>query len=248
MKHPKFILLLVMIVTGKIFAQEVTQSLAPFDKIVVSPKINVILQKGDKESITIQYANINEEEINLEIRHNKLHVFLDGSKLFPKQEKRREGSYTYKKDKYNNAIITAFITYRELKSLEVRGEEEVTVEDAITSEKFKLKAYGTAEIQIASLTTGKFKAKLYGENRLKIKDGEIKSQKYKLFGENKINTEAIESQTITSTIYGEGLVRVKASEEMRLTSFGDPNIQLSGSADLTHRIVIGNPRIRTGAQ
>jgi hypothetical protein len=229
-------------------AQEVTQSLASFDKIVVSPKINVILQKGDKESIRIQYANISEDEINLEIRHNKLHVFLDGSKLFPKQEKREEGNCTFKKDKYRNATITAFITYRELKSLEVRGEEEVMIEDAISSEKFKLKAYGAAEIEIASLTTGKFKAKMYGENRLKIKDGEIKSQKYKLFGENKINTEAIESKTIASTIYGEGLLRIKASDKMTLTSFGDPYIQLSGAADLTHRIVIGNPHIRTGIQ
>jgi len=238
-------LLFLVVMSVTTLAQEVTQSLASFDKIVVSPKINVILQKGDKESIRIQYTNINEDEINLEIRHNKLHVFLDGSKLFPKQEKRQEGHCTFKKDKYRYATITAFITYRELKSLEIRGEEEVTIEDAISSEKFKLKAYGAAEIQIASLTTGKLKAKLYGENRLKIKEGEIKSQKYKLFGDNKINTEAIESQTITSTIYGEGLVRVKASDEMTLTSFGDPYIQLSGRANLNHRIVIGNPHIRT---
>jgi hypothetical protein len=248
MKHTKLILLLVMVVAGKTFAQEVQQSLVPFDKIVVSPKINVVLQKGDKESIRIRYANINEDDINMKIRNNKLHVFLDGSKIFPKQEKRREGNYSYKKDKYRNANVTAFITYRELKSLEVRGEEEVTIEDAISSEKFRLKAYGAAEIQFASLTTRKFKTRMYGENRLKIGAGEIKNQKYKLFGENKINTEAIESKTIASTIYGEGLLRVKASDEMKLTSFGDPYIQLSGRANLNHRIVVGNPHIRTGVE
>ncbi len=205
-------------------------------------------QKGDNESITVRFENINEDDINVDIRHNRLHLYLDRSKVWPKQEKRNEGICTFKRDKYRNAVITAYVTYKELKSLEVRGEEEVTVEDGITSEKFKLKAYGAADIQLASLTSSRFKARMYGENRLKIKAGEIKNQKYKLFGENKIDTEAIESHHIASTIYGEGLLRVKASDEMTLTSFGDPYIKLSGSADLTHRIVIGNPHIRTGIQ
>jgi hypothetical protein len=230
------------------FAQEVTQSLASFDKIVISPKINVVLQKGDKESITIRYSDINEDEINLEIRNHRLHVFLDGSRFLVQKEKRQQGICTFKREKYRNASITAYITYKELNSLVVRGEEEVISEDILTSPKFKLKAYGATDIELASLNSLKFKAKLFGENRLKIQGGEIKNQKYKLYGNNKVDTKAIESQTIASIIYGEASMRVKATDEMALTSFGEPSIQLSGSAYLSKGIVIGNPHIRTGIQ
>lgn len=228
--------------------QEVTQSLAHFEKIVVSPKINVVLQKGEKESITIKYENVREDELNLEIRNEKLHVFLDKSRFFPRQEKRQDGICTFKRDKYRNANITAYITYVELKSIVVRGEEELSADESISSKKFKLRAYGAADIQLASLNTSKFKAKMFGENRLKINGGEIKNQKYRLYGNNKIDTKAIESETIATTIYGEGMMRVKASEEMTLNSFGEPMVQLSGTAFINKGIVIGNPHIRAGIQ
>ena len=230
---------------GNALAKEIEHSLPGFDKIIVSPKINVVLQKGDKESIKIIYSNIDESNINIEVSRNKLHLYLYKSKWFERQEKYRHGECDFERDAYRNASVTAYVTYRELKKLVVRGEEEVSIVDTLTTANFKLKVYGEAEIRITALTTDQFKAKMYGGNNLKINGGKIKNQKYTLYGGNKIDTRAIESETIASVIYGEGQLRVNASQWMSLTSFGEPRIQLNGNAHLYKGIVIGNPRIRT---
>ena len=54
-------------------AQELKRNLDSFDKIIVSPKINLILQKGDQESIRVKYANVSSDKINIDwVLGNKL--------------------------------------------------------------------------------------------------------------------------------------------------------------------------------
>jgi len=245
MKKITLFSLLLTGIIGSALAQEIEHTLPGFDKIVVSPGINLILQQGDKESIKVIHSNINESNINFEVSHNKLHLYLYKSKWFERQEKYNVGECDFEREAYRHASVTAYVTYRELKKLVVRGEEEVTIADTLDVEKFKLKVYGEAEVRIASLTTDFFKAKLYGDNNLKINGGKIKEQKFKLYGGNKIDTRAVDSRTIASTIYGGGQLKVNASQWMSLTSFGEPRIQLNGDAHLHKGIVIGSPRIRT---
>ena len=183
-------------------AQEIQKDLNAFDKIILSPKINLILQKGDKESIRIKYSNVSSDKINIEVSNNRLRIYLDDARLVEKQKKTHDENYSFKASIYRDAVITAYVTYRELKVLDVRGEEEVTCDGAINNENFKLKAYGEVEITLASLHTKKFKAVLYGENKLKIKEGQAGHQRYRLYGENKIDTQALSSETVSTTIYG----------------------------------------------
>jgi Putative auto-transporter adhesin, head GIN domain len=243
-----FAALLLLFVTLANFsvAQESTHDLPPFSKIIVSPHVNVVLQKGTQESIKLMYANITEEEINVRIKNGKLLIYLDDSRFFEKQEKYHKGEVSFKHSRYRDATVTAVITYQQLNGLVVRGEQEVDIDDTITSDKFKLKVYGEAEVRFASLSANHFKAKMYGGNRLKIMAGEIQNQKYRLYGGNKIDTRAIESQVITSVIYGEGLMRVNATDQLVLTSIGEPKIQLSGGAHIYKGIVIGTPHISKG--
>ena len=233
-----------IILTTFVSAQELQKDLNSFDKIILSPKINLVLQKGDKESIRIKYSNVALDKINIEVSNNRLRIYLDDARLVEKQKKTHDENYSSKSSIYHDAVITAYVTYRELKVLDVRGEEEVTCDGAIANEKFKLKAYGEVEITLASLHTKNFKAVLYGENKLKIKEGQASHQRYRLYGENKIDTRAFESETISTTIYGEGRLSVNASDEIRINAFGEPQVNVSGNSHISRGIIIGRADIR----
>jgi len=223
-------------------AQEFKKDLPSFDQIVVSPKINLILEEGDRESIRVQYERIDEGKINIEVTNGKLHLYLDNARIFEKQE--RTYDYNSKMSIYRHAEVTAFVTYTYLKALEVRGEQEVTCLSRLENEKFKLKVYGEAEITLESLYTQKLKAVVYGENKIKIKGGRADHQRFRLYGENRINTSGLASSTVSTTIYGEGRLTVNASDEVRINAFGEPHVDVTGTSYINKGIVIGRVDIR----
>ena len=225
-------------------AQELQKNLDSFNKIIVSPKINLVLQKGEQESIRIRYSNVSPDKINIEVSNNRLRIYLDDARIVEKHRKTHSENYSSNMSIYHDAIITAYVTYVELKVLDIRGEEEVTCDGMIDSEKFKLKAYGEADITLASVHTRKFKAVLYGENKLKIKNGQTRHQRYRLYGENKIDTQALSSETVSTTIYGEGRLSVNASDEIRINAFGEPRVNVSGNSHISRGIIIGRADIR----
>ncbi len=225
-------------------AQELERNLDSFNKVVVSPRINVVLRKGERESIRIKYSNVDADKINFEVINGRLRIYLDEARFVERNRRHRDGNYSSNEKMYRDASITAYITYRELKVLDVRGEEEITCDGAIDSERFKLKIYGEAEVTLASLHTKRFKAVLYGENKLRIKDGQTGHQRYRIYGVNKIDTHSLSSETVSTTIYGEGRLSVHATDEIRINAFGEPQVNVSGNSHISRGIIIGRADIR----
>ncbi len=226
------------------FAQSGQQPLAPFDRIVASPFVNVVLEKGDKESIRLEYAGVNPEEVNVKVKRKKLHIYLDNAKLIEKQDKFYYNGEKHTRSHYGNSSVTAYITYKQLRGVEVRGEEGLVCNDEINADKFKLKVYGENKVTFASLQANKFKASIFGVNDIEIKSGNAGHQLYRLFGENKINTINFESKTTASRIYGEGRLTVNANDELRITAFGEPEIRLNGPAKINKGLILGRADIK----
>jgi hypothetical protein len=246
MKNIAKYLFFTALVTASSFAvgQKIEKKLTPFSKITVSPKINLILHKGTEESIRILYSNINPAKINVEVKGNKLSIYLDQARLVDKRE-RQNDDYDSKTSIYRDAEVTAYVTYAHLKSLEVRGEQEITSIGLLENESFKLKAYGESEITFDSLQTQKFKAVVYGENKIKIKGGKAVHQRYRLYGENKIDTRALASTSVSTSIYGEGRLSINASDEVRVSAIGEPEVNVTGTSFINKGIIIGKAEIRT---
>lgn len=149
---------------------------------------------------------------------------------------------------YRGSSVTAYITYKELRGLEIRGEEELVCNGAINAPKFKLKVYGESEVTLASLQTNRFKASIFGANKIEIKSGVAGHQLYRLFGENKIDTQHLSSNTTASRIYGEGRLTINANDELKITAFGEPEIRLSGPAQINKNIILGRADIKVKRQ
>ena len=219
--------------------QEIKRELRPFNKIIASPKVNLILEKGDQESIRLVYDDISEDKINIVVKGNTLRIYLDDARVVEKTERREHG----RRSIYESASITAYVTYVDLKHLEIRGHQELTCNDALKAKKFTLKAYGENEIRLASIKTEYLKTSLYGENNLKIKGGKASYQKYKLYGENKIDSRELKSYATTANIYGDSKIKLNSQDELKVNSFGDSEVRYDGNAQINRGLVFGRANI-----
>lgn len=238
------LLLTFLMASTLLFAQSEEKPLDSFDRIVASQYVNVFLEKGEKESIRLEYAGVDPDVVNVKVRRKKLHIYLEDAKLVGKQEKFYYNGTKQTRSMYRGRSVTAYITYKELRGLEIRGEEELVCNGAINADHFKLKVYGETRVKLASLQTNKFKASVYGSNDIEIKSGTAGHQLYRLFGENKINTQHLSSNTTASRIYGEGRLTINANDELKITAFGEPEIRLSGPAHINKNIILGRADIK----
>ncbi|NJM25124.1 MAG: DUF2807 domain-containing protein [Bacteroidia bacterium] len=224
-------------------AQEIEKELRTFDKIVASPRINVVLKQGDQESIRLVYSSVSREKINIEVKNKTLRIYLEDARINEPTKRISGDGYNERRSIYADANVTAYVTYKEIKQLEIRGNQELYCEDAITSKVFVLRAYGENEITLAAVKAEYFKASLYGENELTVKGGKAMDQKYRLFGENRIDTRALKSYSTITSIYGESKLKVNTSDHLRVTAFGEPQITYDGDASVSKGLVFGHARI-----
>jgi hypothetical protein len=226
-------------------AQTPDKALSSFDKVIVSPLVSLILVAGEQESIKLQYENIEPDKVNYIVQNKTLHIYLDDAKITVKNQKWRDGDQTYQKPIYEKDVkVTAYVTYKQLKSLDVRGEEETTCRDELASDVFKLRVYGQAKVTVASLKARKLKAAFYGENKVTILSGQAVKQRYRVYGDNEIDTENLIGQNVSAHSYGESQLRVNASNRMGVMALGESDIRYAGGAHLRKGLVLGDVTIR----
>lgn len=221
-------------------AQEIIKDLKSFSKIVVSPKINLILEQGDQEHIRLTYANVDEGKINIKVKGNTLRVYLDDAKV---AEKSYKSNRNEKQSLYHDAVVTAYVTYKEIEHLEIRGNQELTCNGPLKAERFTLKAYGENDINLASLKTEYLRTSLYGDNDLKIKSGKAEYQKYRLFGDNKIDTQDLKSFSATTTIFGESKIKLNTQDNLKVNAFGESQVSYNGNASVNKGLIFGKAQI-----
>jgi hypothetical protein len=237
----KFLVLLLFYPCLAVQGQEITKNLETFRHIIASPRINVILAKGDIETIRLVYSGVEKEKINIRVEDKTLHLFLDDARY---GERSHKTDWDYAESMYRDAEITAYVTFRELEKVEIRGNQELTCNDPIRTEAFVIRAYGENRITFAYLKTERLKIALYGENKLRIMDGKVAYQQCKLFGENEVDTRRMKSYTTIASSYGNSMLKLNTDDELRFNSFGDSELVNVGSASAVRGIMLGDTKFR----
>ncbi len=238
-----FLALLLILFSATLFAQSIEKKVDHFNKIIASPKINLVLVDGPEESVKINYANVDPSRIKVTVRNHTLRIFLDGSRYSDKMKRVQYNGEVRKEKVYTDAIVTAYVSYNKLRKLVVRGEQNVDIQGKVDNKKFKLSAYGLCNIMMASVEVGWFKVAMYGQNTLRIKEGDVEIQKYKLFGENKIDAQAIQSEEAYSTTYGESRLKIYAKENLKLVTFGESDVWVRGRPEID-KITFGEVSVK----
>jgi len=239
-KYSFVVIALSMAATQFASGQEINRELRSFRRIVVSPKVNLILEKGDQEQIRLVYSNVTADKINIEVKGHTLRLYLDDAKVTERLERI---SPTEKRSIYRDATLTAYVTYVELEHLEIRGNQELTCNGPILAERFTLKAYGENDIRLSSVKTEYMRTSLYGENELRIKGGKAEFQKYKLFGGNKIDTQDMRSYSATANSFGESNLKLTTQDQLRVNAFGESQISYNGDASVNKGLIFGRTEI-----
>ena len=225
-------------------AQSKVINVKHFDKVIVSPHIQVTFIEGDKESVSIENINVSLEKLHVEVIGKTLRIYLDDAKMVTKSEKVDGDKWNGKRSIYKGTIVTAIVTYKNLEELSLRGEETIVCESLLKMEKFRLKIYGESQVYLNKVELKMLQTTIYGESFLEIKDGTIEQQKITAYGETKVNTLEVNNKTTKITTYGEGSYRVNVSENLKVTAYGNATIAYMGNPNVNKGIIIGETTIQ----
>ncbi|MBA6151555.1 head GIN domain-containing protein [Gelidibacter maritimus] len=215
-----------------------------FDKVIISPHIQVTLVESDNETVTIESNHVDEKKLNIEVNGKTLRIYLEGAKETTKQETFEENGMKMKRPIYKGTIVSATITYKILDELSVRGEETLVCKSVLEGNKFGLKIYGESHIILNAVNLNNLHTTIYGESELEIKSGTIQHQKYTAYGESKVNALAITNEETKITAYGEAEFKINASKRIKITSYGEASLEYKGGAEINKGLNIGGLRIR----
>jgi len=196
--------------------------------------------EGAEEKVEVSSSNVDENDIHVDIDGQTLRIYLEGARLTPKNINDNGRSW----DAYRDARVTAFVTYKTLKKLSVRGDQRVVCESSLKGKRFKLKAYGDNQVILTGVETDFFKASMYGDNKVEIDGGKSIKQKYLSFGDNEVKARDYESDFTKTTSFGDGEFSFHAKDVIKVVAFGDADIQYRGGAYLERGLILGDGDIR----
>ncbi len=238
------LLLIISLLTDEAFGKEKVILLKEnFNKVIVSPHIETIFVKGDVASITIKNINVPVEKFQYEIISNTLQVYLKGAKTITKNKKNEYKNFTIKKPIYKSTVARIIITYVNVDTFSLRGEEKINFLNDVNQPQCKLRVYGESEVIIDTINVGDLRIIIYGDSYLSIKEGIVERQKITAYGSTKIITNNIKCKEVKLTAYGDGNYQFNVSNKIKITSYGESTITYKGSAKLKKGIIIGDTKI-----
>ncbi|MFD0799010.1 head GIN domain-containing protein [Maribacter chungangensis] len=225
-------------------AQDKTFQVKDFDKIIISPHVEVNLIAGNETSVFIENTKVPMNKINVQVEGNTLRVYLDGAKTVTKSERVSSDNWNGKRPIYKGTMATATITYKTLKNLSVRGEEIVRCKSRINEDELKLSLYGETKVYFDDLVLNELVVAIYGSSYLEIAKGNAGRQVFRAYGESEVNTLGMENGETKITAYGESNFRVKVSDRLKVTCYGETTINYQGDPDVDNGIIIGEAKVR----
>ena len=243
MLKKKIYLIVLLLFAIKITNAQTTIKVDHFDKVIVSPHIEVTFIEGNEEKVTIDKTTVSADKINIEVHGKTLRLYLDGAKEIEKNEKTYEDGQEVKRPIYTGTVVSATVTYKTLEELSVRGEETIVCKSALKGDRFRLKIYGQSEVYLNEVSLEELKTTIYGESSLIIKAGSVTEQRYTSYGESKVNSLNINSSKTKITAYGESNFQLNVSDEIRLTAYGEATVDYKGNAIINKGLNFGEVRI-----
>lgn len=224
-------------------AQEKTFNVSSFDEVIISPHIEVIFEQAETESVVIEDIDVSMDKLHVEVKGNKLHIYLDDAKVYTKSEKVKYDDYKGKHAIYNGTIVSAKVYFKDLEEISLRGDETHKIKSTLDSEDLTLKIYGECEVYVEEIEVQNFYATMYGESYLEVKSGIATRQRVISYGEGEIDTFGVKNTSAKVTAYGEGRVKINVSDDLKVTAYGEASIHYKGSPMVNRGLVLGEASI-----
>lgn len=222
-----------------VFSQDV-RAVESFNKVIVSPYIQVSFIEGAEESVIIESNATADENLHIEVKGNILHLYLEDAKLFPMEEKISKKGKIVDRLQYDLATVKAIVTYKTLNEISVRGEEVFEFLSPLKGEELLLTVYGSSHIFLNEVELKQLRATLYGESKLEVKKGSVQIQRYISYGTSVVDALAISSEDARIIAYGDGRFKINADKRIKITAYGNSSLKYTGNATIKKGVNIGN--------
>lgn len=231
-------------ISNNLIAQETIELNKKYDKVIVSPHIEVVFKKGNEPNIVIDAINVSREKFKYEIENGTLQVYLQGAKTYTKNKKIVVKNNKRKVPLYKNRVVKLTITYKDVATFSLRGEEKITFQSPLIQNECNLRIYGKSEVVINTIKVDKLYVSIYGDSFLTLEKGTINKQKVTAYGASKIMATDVVSKETKITAYGDGVFQFNVSDKIKVTSYGEATILYKGNANLKKGIIIGDATIK----
>lgn len=235
--------ILTVLGTGFAMGQSKTIDVDSFDEVIISPHLEVVFKKGNEESVTVNELKVPMNKLNLEVKRNTLHVYLEGAKITTETKKVMVDGSMRKVPIYKGTQGKLVVTYKDVETFSLRGEEKFVFDSTLSKNKMKFNIYGESQIEVKEAQIDELRVAIHGESSFEIKKGKIKKQRFTAYGESMVNTLGVNNETTKITAYGDGDYKFNISERLKITSYGESNISYKGNGEVKKGLVIGDTTI-----
>jgi hypothetical protein len=202
-----------------------TRNVSSFDQVHVSGSFEVMLAKGNTESVKIESSSLELDKIETEVEGNKLKIGL------------KKGTYR------NTGNIKVYVTYKEIEGIHSSGSSSVTCNSDLKADNFELHTSGSGSIKIASLNTNALKIHNSGSGSVEVA-GTAKKQSVNISGSSKINAFDLKSEESEVSISGSGNVNINVTQSLEARVSGSGDIRYKGNPDIRNIHVSGSGNIK----
>lgn len=188
------------------------RKVADFKGLDVNGGFEIQVTLGNNESVRIEADENLLGNIKTEVKKGILHIY-------------NEGSITTKNK------MKAYVTLRELNSLDISGGVKVIGKSTFKVPEFKMELSGAANIQMA-LETTKLTAGMSGASKITL-TGRADNLSLNMSGASNVNAEDLEANIVSVDASGASKVRVFAKESLNIDASGASHVAYKGSPSIT---------------
>jgi hypothetical protein len=213
-----------------------------FDKVVVSPHIQVEFKQGEQELVRVEALTISSNKMNIEVTDKILKVYLHKAEV--EVDLNSDESINWEdKSVYRGTTAKVTIIYKSLKKLALVGAEEFTFMEKIKEEYINLKLIGKTKLRIQEANIQDFNISSFGKNYLEVNSGVVSYQNITTFGEDELCLQGVQNEITDIKSLGNSKIKLNVSRRLNVTSMGNAYIQYKGNAKISKGIVMGNSKI-----
>lgn len=238
----KVLAITLLLFSTTVFSQNRNIAVNSFNKVIVSPHIEVTFKTGEKEEVIIEHISEPLEKFHVEVKKHTLQLYLDGAEYTTKKDIEKS-SKNRTVPLYKGTVVKVIVVYKKAVSFSLRGEERIVFDSPVNSDRMTLNIYGESQVYMNDVELKDLKITIYGESFFKIEKGTVENQKITAYGESNVNTLDAQSKSTKITAYGDGSFQFNVSDRLKIVSYGEPTVTYKGNARLDSGISIGEVEI-----
>jgi hypothetical protein len=179
-----------------------------FDKINVSSAIRLVLNIGDKESVTVETEENLLKQVKTEVKSGELNLYIDGH--------------------FNSEKgVVIRVTAKSIKEIEAGGATYVDVKDVIKGDKLKLTINGASKMK-TQIKVDELSLELSGASHVTL-SGEAEKMKAEVSGAAGLKADNLKVKDADIETAGAASASIDVSENLKAEASGAGHIRYSGN-------------------